>query len=135
MFKLGEQADQADLQLPEGLVFEDEIAIREKRLANPAQAKAVLEARAQERYGAEKAEYEAKQHEREEKSRKTVHKPRGRKLKPLQPGPRDKDQYNFTDPDSRITSAPTAGTVRKTAQTMALTSITTLKLLLIRKVS
>ena len=46
--------------------------------------------------------YEAKQREREEKSRKTGRKPRGRKPKPPQPGARDKDQYNFTDPDARI---------------------------------
>ena len=102
LFELGEQADQGDLQLPEGLIIEDEIAIREKRLANLAEAKVVLEARAQERYEAEKAEFEAKQREREEKSRKTGRKPRGRKPKPPKPGPRDKDQYNFTDPDSRI---------------------------------
>ena len=102
LFELGEQADQGELQLPEGLIIEDEIALREKRLANLAEAKTVLEARAQERYEAEKAAYEAKQREREEKSRKTGHKPRGRKPKPPQSGPRDQDQYNFTDPDSRI---------------------------------
>ncbi|MCJ7702432.1 MAG: transposase, partial [Anaerolineales bacterium] len=102
LFELGKRADQGDLQLPEGLIIEDEITLREKRLANLAEAKAVLEARAQERYEAEQAEFEAKQREREEKSRKTGHKPRGRKPKPPQPGPRDKDQYNFTDPDSRI---------------------------------
>ena len=102
LFELGEQADQSDLRLPEGLLIEDEIAIRKKRLANLAEAKAVLEARAQERYEAEKAVYEAKQCEREEKSRKTGRKPGGRKPRPPQPGPRDKDQYNFTDPDSRI---------------------------------
>jgi len=102
LFELGERADQGDLSLPEGLIIEDEIALRSQRLANLAEAKAVLEARAQERYEAEKAEHEAKQREREEKSRKTGHKPRGRKPKPPEPGPRDKDQYNFTDPDSRI---------------------------------
>ena len=111
LFALGEQADQGDLLLLEGLIIEDEIALREQRLANLAEAKAILESRAQERYEAEKAEYEAKQREREEKTRKTGHKPRGRKPKPPEPGPRDKDQYNFTDPDSRITPAPTAGTV------------------------
>jgi hypothetical protein len=102
LFELGEQADQGDLQLPEGLIIEDEIALRKKRLANLAEAKAVLAARAQERYEAEMAEYEAKQREREEKSRKTGRKLPGPKPKPPQPGPRDKDQYNFTDPDSRI---------------------------------
>jgi transposase len=102
LFELGEQADQGELQLPEGLIIEDEITRRKQRLVNLAEAKAVLEARAQERYQAEQAEYETKQREREEKSRKTGRKPRGRKPKPPQPGPRDKDQYNFTDPDSRI---------------------------------
>jgi transposase len=102
LFELGEQADQGELQLPEGLLIEDEIALRKKRLVNLAEAKAVLEARAQERDEVEQAEYEAKQREREEKSRKTGRKPRGRKPKPPQPGPRDKDQYNFTDPDSRV---------------------------------
>jgi len=102
LFTLGEQADQGEIQLPEELVIEDELAIRQERLANLAKAKAVLEARAQERYEAEKAEYEAKLREREEKARKTKRGPRGRKPKPPEAGPRDKDQYNFTDPDSRI---------------------------------
>jgi transposase len=102
LFELGEQADQGELQLPEGLIIEDEITRRKQRLVNLAEAKAVLEARAQERDEVEQAEYEAKQREREEKSRKTGRKPRGRKPEPPQPGPRDKDQYNFTDPDSRI---------------------------------
>jgi transposase len=102
LFTVGEQADQGEIQLPEGLIVEDEIAIRQERLANLAKAKAVLEERAQERYEAEKAEYEAKLREREEKARKTKRGPRGRKPKPPEPGPRDKDQYNFTDPDSRI---------------------------------
>ena len=78
LLTLGEQADQGELQLPEGLVIEDEIALRKERLDNLAEAKAVLEARAQERYEAEQAEYEAKQREREEKARKTGRKPSGR---------------------------------------------------------
>jgi transposase len=102
LFELGEQVDQGELQLPEGLVLQDEIAIRQERLANLAKAKAELEERAKERYEAEKAEYEAKVREREEKTRKNRHKPRGRTPKPPEEGPRDKDQYNFTDPDSRI---------------------------------
>jgi transposase len=102
LFAVGEQADQGELQLPEGLVLQDEIAIRQARLANLAKAKAELEARAKERYAAEKAEYEAKLREREEKVGKNKHKPRGRTPKPPQAGPQDKDQYNFTDPESRI---------------------------------
>jgi len=102
LLTLGEQADQGERPLPAGLVVQDELALREARLMNLAKAKAVLEARAQERYQAEKAEYEAQLREREEKARRRKHRPRGRKPKPPEPGPRDKDQYNFTDPDSRI---------------------------------
>ena len=98
LFALGEQAEQ--VSLPDGLILADEIARRQERLANLAQAQAVLEARAQERYQAERTEYEAKLRAREEKAR--TRKPRGPQPKPPQPGPRDRDQYNFTDPDSRI---------------------------------
>ena len=102
LFTLGEQVDQGEVQLSEELVIDDELAIRQERLANLAKAKAVLEGRAQERYEAEKAEYEAKLREREEKARKAKRGLRGRKPKPPEAGPRDKDQFNFTDPDSRI---------------------------------
>jgi len=95
-----EAADREDL--PQGLDIEVEVALRQERLLNLAQAKAVLEARAQERHEAEKAEYEAKVREREEKAQRTGRKPRGRAPKPPSAGPRAKDQYNFTDPDSRI---------------------------------
>jgi transposase len=98
----GEQVDQGELHLPEGLVIPDEIGLRQERLTNLARAKAVLEARAKERFEAEQAEYEAKLHEREEKARKNRHRPRGRQPKPPEPGPKDKDQFNFTDPESRI---------------------------------
>ena len=100
LLALGEQADQ--VELPEGLVIEDEITFRKNRLTNLAEAKSVLEARAQERYEDELAEYEAKMRVREEKAEQTGHKPRGRAPQPPTPGPRDKDQYNFTDPESRI---------------------------------
>jgi hypothetical protein len=100
LMSLGEAADQGDLVLPEGLVIVDEIALRQERLANLAQAKAVLEARAEERYAAQQAEYEAKVQRRQEQAQHR--KPGGRPPKPPQPGARDKDQYNFTDPDSRI---------------------------------
>ena len=104
LFTLGERADQGELQLPEGLVLPDELALRQERLENLAKAKAVLEARAQERYRAEQAEYEAQQRQRDEAARpaKRKRRPRGRKPKPPHPGPQDKDQYNFTDPESRI---------------------------------
>ena len=102
LLELGEQADQGALRLPEGLVVEDEIAIRQEWLENLAGARAVLEGRAQERQAAEQAEYEAKLRQREEKAKHSGRKPRGRKPKPPEAGPQDKDQYNFTDPDARI---------------------------------
>jgi hypothetical protein len=102
LITLGEQADQGDLVLPEGFMIQDEISLRQERLENLARAKAVLESRAQEREEAEKAEYEAKVRRREERARRAKRKPGGRPPQPPQPGPRAKDQYNFTDPDSRI---------------------------------
>jgi transposase len=107
LLALGAQADR--VELPAGMVIEDEITFRKNRLANLAEAKAVLEARAQERYEAELAEYEAKMRAREEKARQTGRKPRGRMPQPPVPGARDKDQYNFTDPESRIMKNSTDG--------------------------
>jgi hypothetical protein len=100
LFALTEHAEQTEM--PEGLVIADEIAFRHERLANLAQAKAVLDARAQERYEAEQTAYDAKVRERAAKARQTGSNPRGRPPTPPTPGPRDKDQYNFTDPESRI---------------------------------
>jgi len=100
LLKMGEQADQT--KLPAGLSIGDEIAFRERRMANLGQAKQVLEARAQERYELEQAEYEAKIRERERKAQEKGRKPGGRPPEPPTPGPRDSDQYNFTDPESRI---------------------------------
>lgn len=100
LLALGQQADETEL--PEGLVIAVEVAFRQERLTNLAEAKRVLEARAEERYQVELAEYQAKIQAREEKARETGHKPRGPEPKPPTPGARDKDQYNFTDPNSRI---------------------------------
>jgi transposase len=97
---LGEHADQTEL--PEGLDMAEEIVRRHGRLTHLEMAKAILEARAQERYAAEQAEYEAKRREREAKAQETGCKPRGRAPEPPTPGPRATDQYNFSDPDSRI---------------------------------
>jgi transposase len=102
LFELGESADQGEVEFPDGLVIQDEITFRKERLDNLAKAKAVLESRAKERYEAEKAEYDAKLKEREAKARKRHKKPGGKPPKPPEEGPNDKDQYNFTDPESRI---------------------------------
>jgi transposase len=100
LFTLAETADGG--QLPDEMNIQDEIERRKQQLARLAEAKKVLEARAQARYEAEKAEYEAKMQVRKEKAAKKGRKPPGPPPNPPTPGPRDKDQYNFTDPESRI---------------------------------
>ncbi len=107
LFLLAEQADRHEL--PEGLNVADEIALRQERLARLAEAKQVLQARAQERQAAEQVEYEAKVHEREAKAQRTGRKPRGRPPTPPSAEPQDKDQYNFTDPESRIMKSSRSG--------------------------
>ena len=99
LFGLAEQADQP---VPAGMVIADEIAIRQERLTRLAAAKTVLEDRAQERYAAEKAEYDAKMCARAEKAERTGRKPGGRAPTPPTSAPQDTDQYNFTAPESRI---------------------------------
>ncbi len=105
LFALGEQSEQPEV--PDGLVVREEIGRREDRLARLAEAKAVLQARAEERAAAEQAEYEAKLAQREERERTTGRRPGGRPPTPPVPGPRDGDQYNFTDPESRIMKSST----------------------------
>jgi transposase len=105
LFTLSEQSDQPEVL--DGLVVRDEIARREDRLARLAEAKAVLEARAGERAAAEQADYEAKLAQRAERERTTGRRPGGRPPTPPVPGARSADQYNFTDPESRIMKNPT----------------------------
>jgi transposase len=105
LFTLSEQSEQPEV--PDGLVVRDEMARREDRLARLAEAKAVLQARAAERTAAEQADYEDKMAQRAERERTTGRRPGGRPPTPPVPGPRDGDQYNFTDPESRIMKNPT----------------------------
>src|SRR5579863_248725 len=105
LFKLSEQSEQRDI--PDGLVVREEISRRADRLAQLAKAKAVLEARATERVAAEQGDYEARLAQRAERERTTGRRPGGRPPTPPVAGPRDGDQYNFTDPESRIMKNPT----------------------------
>ena len=95
-----ETADQADI--PDGMQVPEELARREKRLAEIVRAKAVIEARAKERHARERAEYEARVAEREAKAAQTGKKPGGRAPKPPVEGPLGTDQVNLTDEESRI---------------------------------
>ena len=87
----------------------EEVARREERLGQLAQARAVLEARAAARYAEEQAAYAAKLAERQAQAARTGKAPRGRQPQPPTPGPAAKDQYNFTDPESRIMKESTSG--------------------------
>lgn len=95
--------------LPDGLVIATEVADRAAQLARLAEARRVLEERAAARDHAARAAYEAAVAEREARAKRRGKKPRGR---PPQPpatggGPGERDQYNFTDPDSRVLKNPT----------------------------
>jgi len=99
-----EAADQADVA--DGMQVPEELARREKRLAEIARAKAVIEARAKERFARERAEYEAKMAARDAKAA-TGKKPGGRVPQAPVEGPLPTDQVNLTDEESRI--MPVAG--------------------------
>jgi transposase len=97
-----EQADSTPLQ--DGLSLPAEITRRQERRAALEQARAQIEARAQARYAVQLAEYQKKMAERAAKTA------RGEKVggQPPQgpsPEPGSGDQYNFTDPESRIMKA------------------------------
>ena len=91
--------------LPDGLDVPAEIARREERLKRMAEAKAKIEARAKERHAAEQQEH-AEKMARREAQRQAGKKPRGREPKPPVEGPRESDQVNLTDEQSRIMPAP-----------------------------
>ena len=97
-----EQAARADTEASPGLDIPEELARRESRLAAIERAKTELERRAQERDEAEQAEYEEKLKRRRDTEKATGKKARGREPKAPEPGPRAKDQVNFTDEQSRI---------------------------------
>lgn len=101
LLALAEQADHSSV-VPEGMDLPQELARRQERLARLAEAKAVLQARAAERFAIEEAAYEAKMQQRQDKIDSTGKKPGGKPPAPPSPEPSDGEQYNFTDPDSRI---------------------------------
>lgn len=107
LFQMGEEADTADL--PDGLRIPEELARREERLQNIAQAKAEIEKRAAARYAKEEEAYDRKISERATQEQSTGKKPRGRTPKPPTPGPTKKDQVNLTDSDSRIMPTSSGG--------------------------
>ncbi|MDQ2949039.1 MAG: IS1182 family transposase [Acidobacteriota bacterium] len=100
LLKLAERADAKDI--PDGMSIPEELERREVRLAAIAEAKAKIEARADERLQREEVEHQAKLTARAEQEKQTGKKPRGRPPEPPNGGAREKDQVNLTDEDSRI---------------------------------
>jgi len=97
-----EQADSTPLE--DGLTIPEEIQRRQERQAKLAAARVEIEARAQARAAAEMAEYKAKLEERAAQKEEGK-KPRGPEPKEPSAQPKPGDQYNFTDPESRIMKA------------------------------
>jgi transposase/uncharacterized protein YecA (UPF0149 family) len=99
LLALAESSDRA--AVPDGMDVPAEIARREDRLSAIAQAKAKIEQRAAERHAIEQQEFETKTAKREAQ-RKASKKPRGKDPEPPATGPKDSDQVNLTDEESRI---------------------------------
>ena len=97
-----EQADSTPLQ--DGLSIPEEIARRHERKAALQKARAEIEARAQVRHAVELAEHERKLAERAAK-KEAGQGIRGPVPKAPTGQPAPGDQYNFTDPESRIMKA------------------------------
>lgn len=97
-----EQADSTPLE--DGLTIPEEIVRRAQRKAALEKARAVIEQRAIERAQREQPDHETKVKERAEKRARgeTV---RGREPQPPSETPGPKEQYNFTDAESRIMKA------------------------------
>jgi transposase len=77
LLRLAEQAD--GVNVPDGMSIPEELERREQRLAAIAEAKAKIEARVEER---EHAEYQAKLAARDDQTKRTGKKPRGRPPEP-----------------------------------------------------
>lgn len=102
LMKKAEEADNRPLE--DGLSVPEEIARREDRIERLKHARAVIEQRAKEKAAQQRPEYERKIAERQ--ARKLDGKPmKGREPKDPSSTPEGKDQFNFTDPESRIMKA------------------------------
>ena len=99
LLRKAEDADSTPLE--DGLSIPEEVQRRQQRKAQLAKARAEIEARAQARAALERAEYESKLAAREA-VREQGRKPRGQEPQPPSATPGPQEQYNFTDPESRI---------------------------------
>ena len=102
LLELAQRADQKGEQEQGELDIPEELERRQERLAAIREAKEKIQERAQERHAAEQAEYEAKLKRRQEREAATGKKVGGKAPKEPEAGPKEKDQVNFTDEESRI---------------------------------
>ena len=93
------ETDRADEQ--DGIDLPGELARREERLKALAEAKAKIAERAEQRDEQNRQAYDEKV-ARREAQRQAGKKPRGKEPKPPETGPKDGDQINLTDEESRI---------------------------------
>jgi len=100
LMRLAQEADSSEIS--DEMNIPQELLRRHDRLEAIAEAKKKIEQRADERYSREVEEYERKVDARKAKAEETGKKPRGKDPKPPTAGPRDKDQVNLTDEESRI---------------------------------
>jgi transposase len=98
LLKKAEDAD--SVPLSDGLTIPAEVQRRVERKAQLARARAEMEARAYARFQELQPEHEARV--AAQKARMAAGEKRGRSEKPPSPTPGGSDQYNFTDPQSRI---------------------------------
>lgn len=96
-----QEEEAASVDLPQ------ELARRENLIEAIGQAQEKLKARAKQQYEQEQKAHEAKMEARQKKEKATGKKTPGRAPKPPEEGPRDRDQINLTDEESRI--MPTSG--------------------------
>lgn len=99
LLALAEKSDRA--AKPDGMDVPAEIARRQDRLNAIVRAKAKISQRALERFKAEQQEFETKQAKRRAQ-REAGRTPRGKDPEPPETGPRQGDQVNLTDEESRI---------------------------------
>jgi transposase len=97
-------ADADSKLLADGLSIPEEIALRKARLEKLATARAVIEARAREAAAEQEPGYQEKLAAREAKKAQGK-RPGGKPPKAPDDTPKDGDQFNFTDPESRIMKA------------------------------
>jgi len=110
LLRLAEQADAEEI--PAEMDIPEELCRRQDRLNAITRAKAIIEERAAQRFAQEQKEYEKKVANRQAKAETSGNKPRGREPKPPVAGPRQKDQVNLTDEESRIMPSSDKGFVQ-----------------------